>query len=127
MKIYERDKKFGITRTYTVNPDMVISEPVRCKSGIYDPEHPNASSNGCVYEHVLVAEKILGRHLNKEETVHHIDGNKKNNDPDNLMIFATNGDHIAYHTGMQAWSNNNIWYTARKTEAKIFKTKSTNQ
>lgn len=41
MKIYERDKKLGFTRTYTVNPDMVISEPVRCKSGIYDPEHPN--------------------------------------------------------------------------------------
>ena len=39
MKIYERDKKFGITRTYIVNPDMVISEPVNC--GVCDTEHPN--------------------------------------------------------------------------------------
>ena len=39
MKIYERDKKFGITRTYIVNPDMVISEPTQC--GVCDTEHPN--------------------------------------------------------------------------------------
>ena len=39
MKIYERDKKIGFTRTYTVNPDMVISEPVQC--GVCDTEHPN--------------------------------------------------------------------------------------
>ena len=39
MKIYERDKKIGFTRTYTVNPDMVISEPVQC--GVCATEHPN--------------------------------------------------------------------------------------
>lgn len=39
MKIYERDKKIGFTRVYTVNPDMPISEPGRC--GVCDTEHPN--------------------------------------------------------------------------------------
>lgn len=39
MKIYERDKKIGFTRVYTVNPDMPISEPAQC--GVCDVEHPN--------------------------------------------------------------------------------------
>lgn len=66
---------------------------------IYYPEHPRAYKNGCVYEHILVAEKILGRYLTEEECVHHIDRNRKNNDPNNLMIFKTNADHMRYHQG----------------------------
>ena len=66
---------------------------------IYMPEHPRAFDNGCVYEHILVAEKILGRPLKIEECVHHKDLNRTNNDEENLMIFATNNDHIAFHGG----------------------------
>ena len=33
------------------------------------------------HEHRLVAEEKLGRPLRKEEVVHHIDGDYKNNDP----------------------------------------------
>ena len=81
----------------------------------YYPEHPRALSNGCVYEHVLVAEKILNRYLNKGECVHHIDGNKMNNNINNLMIFATNGDHIAYHKGIKAILNENgVYYCPDK-------------
>jgi hypothetical protein len=29
--------------------------------------------------------------------VHHKDRNDYNNAPDNLMVFACNGDHIRYH------------------------------
>lgn len=66
---------------------------------IYKPEHPRAFDNGCVYEHILVAEKILGRPLKNEECVHHKDLDRTNNDEENLMIFATNDDHIAFHGG----------------------------
>jgi len=62
------------------------------------PNHPRAS-DGRVYEHVLVAEKILGRYLKNEETVHHKDENKRNNSDDNIMIFATTADHTAHHKG----------------------------
>lgn len=68
----------------------------------YMPHHPKAMSNGCVYEHILVAEKILGRELADGECVHHKDENKKNNNPDNLMIFRTLRDHTAYHRGAEA-------------------------
>lgn len=64
---------------------------------IYMPEHPRAFQNGTVYEHILVAEEKLGRALNVDEVVHHIDHNRKNNDDDNLIVFRTSADHAKYH------------------------------
>ena len=64
---------------------------------IYMPNHPHANISGMVYEHVLVAEKKLGRYLTAEEVVHHIDHNRSNNNPDNLMIFKTKKDHSIFH------------------------------
>lgn len=79
---------------------------------IYMPSHPKASSNGCVYEHILIAEQKLGRYLKDNEVVHHIDRNKKNNNPDNLMVFATASDHSAYHAGHPIYEKNGVWYAA---------------
>lgn len=66
---------------------------------VYMPEHPRAFDNGCVYEHLLVAEDILGRYLNPEECVHHKDFDRTNNSKENLMIFATIKDHALFHGG----------------------------
>ena len=55
---------------------------------IYQPEHNRAFDNGCVYEHILVAEKMLNRSLKPEECVHHKDHNKKNNCIDNLIYLS---------------------------------------
>ena len=52
------------------------------------PEHP-AASNGYVLEHRVVMEKILGRYLDGDETVHHINGNKCHNDPKNLELWVS--------------------------------------
>ncbi len=49
------------------------------------------------HEHRIVAEQIIGRPLEKYEVVHHIDGNKRNNKPDNLMVFKNQKDHAAWH------------------------------
>ena len=68
---------------------------------IYYPGHKRAFDNGCVYEHVLIAEKMLNRELKPEECVHHIDRNRTNNSEINLMVFATNNDHISFHN----WAN----------------------
>jgi hypothetical protein len=36
------------------------------------PDHPNAMSNGYVREHIIVAEKALGRYLPEGVQVHHV-------------------------------------------------------
>lgn len=66
---------------------------------VYMPEHHRAFKNGCVYEHIIVAERMLGRLLLPEEVVHHKDKNRTNNQEENLMVFATDEDHISFHGG----------------------------
>lgn len=58
------------------------------------PDHPKARVTGYVLEHRLVMEQKLGRPLEDHEVVHHIDGNKQNNHPDNLEVYASNADHL---------------------------------
>lgn len=54
---------------------------------IYRPYHPN-SREGYILFHRYEKELELGRYLTKEEEIHHIDGNKFNNDPSNLQILT---------------------------------------
>lgn len=61
------------------------------------PYHPRAHKNGYVYEHVLVAEKKLGRPLKKGEIIHHKDEIKTNNSPDNISITKSIAHHKANH------------------------------
>lgn len=51
-------------------------------------------------EHVLVAERVLGRALNDDDVVHHKDGNKLNNDPENLWV-CTSSEHRKAHASLQ--------------------------
>lgn len=43
--------------------------------------------SGYSYEHRIVIEMKIGRLLNTDEVVHHIDGDKTNNRLENLMLF----------------------------------------
>ena len=50
-----------------------------------------------VPKHRLVMEAHIGRKLTSKEVVHHIDGNKRNNDKSNLMLFKNNSEHLEHH------------------------------
>lgn len=63
---------------------------------IYSPDHPNATKDKYVMEHRLVMEKKLGRYLESNEIVHHIDGNRGNNKISNLQL-CTKGEHTKVH------------------------------
>ena len=56
--------------------------------------HPYVRRVGRILEHRLVMEQTLGRALKPEEVVDHIDGLTLHNAPDNLRVFASNGEHL---------------------------------
>lgn len=85
----------------------------------YIPNHHRASKNGCVYEHILVAENMLNRELYPEEVVHHKDKVKSNNTFENLMFFATKADHTAYHNGAKIYLTNLGNYRSKKNVCAI--------
>lgn len=53
---------------------------------VWVPEHPKSFKGGYYYEHRLVAERMAGRMLSKDCTVHHISRDKTDNRERNLFI-----------------------------------------
>ncbi len=52
------------------------------------PGHPRADITGHVPTHILIAEQMLGRPLEKNELVHHCNFNKHDNDPSKLLVLT---------------------------------------
>jgi hypothetical protein len=63
----------------------------------YVNEPTKDSARRQIHGHRKAMAERLGRRLTSEERVHHEDGDKANNAPDNLFLFRCNGDHIKYH------------------------------
>ena len=68
---------------------------------VYAPEHPNKNAAGYVLEHRLVMEQTLGRLLEKWENVHHLNGIRDDNRPENLVTI-TRSEHMKVH---KAWNS----------------------
>ena len=80
---------------------------------VFCPSHPRSNKNRVLF-HFLVVEEYLGRFLKKDEIVHHIDGDKLNNDINNLWI-SNSSKHAKAHK-----STEDIVYTLlREGKAKF--------
>lgn len=49
------------------------------------------------HEHRQIVETLLGRPLKPGEVVHHLDGDKRNNDPANLVVLPSQSEHCKAH------------------------------
>lgn len=64
--------------------------------------HPRATWAGYVFEHILVMEEMIGRRLEPNEEVHHINGNKQDNRRENLELFQSHSEHMERHKKKRA-------------------------
>jgi hypothetical protein len=55
---------------------------------VWTPGHPRADKGQYVFEHILVMERLLGRHMVPPESVHHRNGLKDDNRPENLELWT---------------------------------------
>ena len=64
--------------------------------------HKRSNWQGFVLEHILIAERVLGKPLPKKAVVHHVDLNKFNNKNNNLALCQDNGYHLLLHKRKRA-------------------------
>ena len=64
---------------------------------VYFPDHPKSSKDGYIMEHILVMECIIGRWLEPDEVVHHINHVRNDNRAENLLLLSRK-EHMRMHT-----------------------------
>lgn len=93
--LIKKGQRIGINTEFKWKKGKVVN--VQGYEMEFIKDHPFKNATGYVLKHRLVMEKKIGRYLTENEVVHHIDGDRLNNDIDNLMLFASSGEHSKHH------------------------------
>ena len=86
---YEMTRRGEPLRVIQMNPQkrpgsLPIGHRSKTTSGYFRVK----TKDGWRYEHIIVMENFLGRPIRKEETVHHVNGDKLDNRIDNLELWS---------------------------------------
>lgn len=99
LKNYENMSKHMTKLNLELNPERMTFS-VRAKLSVArkgSGEGKTYAKSFGQHTHRMMAERMLGRKLLPGEVVHHIDGNKRNNRPGNIMVFKNQAEHAKWH------------------------------
>lgn len=91
-----KDKANG--KTFDISPDVIYAK----YNAVMNKTHERSQANR-VFVHVLLAETLLGRPLNRFEVVHHKNRDKLDNRFDNIYIFNSKASHARFHYARVFW------------------------
>ena len=72
---------------------------------IYMPSHHRSDQRGYIREHILIAEKVLGKQLPPSAIIHHANRNRSNNKKSNLVICQDQAYHKLIHMRLMAYES----------------------
>lgn len=64
--------------------------------------HPRASASNHVLEHILVVELAMGKELRRDAEIHHVNGNRGDNQNSNLVVCDSHSYHGLLHARQRA-------------------------
>jgi hypothetical protein len=85
---------------------MAFHKPYKTNKGYvmeYHPDHPRANNRGYVMQHIIAYEKHTGTMVQEGFAVHHINGLKGDNRPENLALMTV-GEHSTMHNLLRTHS-----------------------
>jgi hypothetical protein len=95
---------WGASRRSQAEPKRLTGRPdgYVVLTGLYD--HPNARTRGHILEHVKVMSDMLGRPLATGENVHHKNGVRDDNRPENLELWVVSQPKGQRPADLVAWA-----------------------